>query len=154
MTDSATPPPDIAPPADAAGFFILRHFLVDLSVESPFGRIPDMAATSLQLQQEAAVNHQPLAEPETHGINVFQRLTASVGEQVVFLAELNYRIEVRLQGIMAENISRVLEVEVPEAIAPVMRTILEQNGAFAGYPEMRLHGLGFSEAFAKRAQAA
>jgi preprotein translocase subunit SecB len=153
MNETVISPDSAAPASDAAGFFILHHVMVDLSVENPFGRIPDDAAAGLRLSHEVAVSTAPLGEPETHGVNVFQRLTATVGEHVAFLAELNYRIEVRLQGIAADDVARVLEVEVPESLAPVLRAILEQNGAFAGYPEMRLDGLGFAEAFAQRATA-
>ena len=49
---SEQPTPTTTPPVEAAGFFVLRHFLVDLSVESPFGRLPDEVAASRATDQK------------------------------------------------------------------------------------------------------
>jgi preprotein translocase subunit SecB len=137
------------PPTEAVGFFILKHFLVDLSVESPFGRVADESAIAMGFQQEIAVLAQASGEPDTHRVDLRVRLTAQAGEQAVFLLELTYRVEVRLQNVLDENRARMLEVEVPEAVSATLRAIMEQCGTFAGYPEMRVAGLGFDVAFEK-----
>lgn len=139
-------------PAEAVGAHVLKHYLVDLSVETPAEHVDETRAGGLLLTQDLAVQT-TRGEGERWDVLVSLRLTAMIDQRVIFLIEMRYLIHCRLQNVPEEQRARVLEVEMPQALSPVMREILERNGAFAGYPSMRVAGLGFDVAFDKRQSA-
>ena len=129
------------------GFLIKQHYLNDLSVENPVGRVAQEEAPALRLGLDGGVRVSPLAEADSHRVEISLRLTAALGERVVFLAELTYRVEVELHGIPEPVRPHLLCVEVPVAIFPVIQEILVRNGAYAGYPDMQVSPLDFREIF-------
>lgn len=138
------------PSADAPGFFIVRHYLSDLSVECPFGRIDAEHLPALRMGHDLRMEAIPLdAVAGVYRVDIFVRLTAAVNEQVVFVAELTYRVDVQLHLIAEANLLETLVVEVPNAMQPVLRAIFEQNGEWAGYPDMRVVDLDFAKAYAQ-----
>jgi preprotein translocase subunit SecB len=127
---------------------VLYHALVDLSLENPRGRLPESYLAEIAPEYELQVRVAPLAEAECHRVDTMVRLSARAGIQVVFVAELTYRAEVQLHLVPAEDVQRVLHVEVPEAMFPVIKEVFETNGRYAGYPGVHLDGLDFAKAFA------
>ena len=137
-------------PPDAPGFFILRHYLLDLSVECPFGRIDAAHLPVLRMGHDLRMAALPLdAEQSIFRVDIFVRLSAAINDQLVFIAELTYRVEVQLHMIAEADAPEILVVGVPNAMQPVLRTIFEQNGDWAGYPDMRIGNLDFAKAYAE-----
>ena len=137
------------------GFFIIRNYLHDLSVENPVGRVAkneDIA--QLRFGLEGRVEVKPMEAPNTSLVEINMQLTSMLREQVVFLVDVTYRVEVELRGIPELVAPFTLSVNVPEAIFPVLQEILQRNAGYAGYPEMQMrmpdfralyvakHGLG------------
>lgn len=148
MSESESASPAQAP--DAPGFFIVRHYLSDLSVECPFGRIDAEHLPALRMGHDLRMEAIPLdAAAGVYRVDIFVRLTAAVNEQVVFVAELTYRVDVQLHLIAEDKLLETLVVEVPNAMQPVLRAIFEQNGEWAGYPDMRVGDLDFAKAYAQ-----
>lgn len=148
MSELESDNPTQAP--DAPGFFILRHYLLDLSVECPFGRIDAAHLPALRMGHDLRMEAIPLDSVEAiYRVDTFVRLTAAVDEQVVFIAELTYRVEVQLHLIAEANLLETLVVGVPNTMQPVFRAIFEQNGEWAGYPDMRIGDLDFAKAYAE-----
>lgn len=153
MTDETSIPEN--PPAeaqpvpipDAPGIVILHHALVDLSVENPHGYLrPEYAAEVVPAYQtEVAVT--PVPAIDAQRVDVMVRLSARSGLQLVFVIEMTYRADVRLHQVSPEDAPRVLHVDVPEALFPGIKEILETCGRFAGYPDMQVHGVDFAGAF-------
>lgn len=133
--------------AQEIGFLIKQHYLNDLSIENPAGRVAQEEAPGLRLGMDGGVKVNPLAETDAFRVEITLRLTAALGERVVFLAELTYRVEVELRGIPEPVRPHVLCVEVPTAIFPVIREILVRNGGYAGYSELQVAPLDFREIF-------
>ena len=147
---------DTAHAAGTAGVLILNHYLVDLSVENPGGRVPDERAADVALGMEVSVSVQPApgAPAGLFGVQVSLGLTASLNERVVFLIELRYGVVAQLKGISDPALTDpLLYVQVPTAIFPQLKSIVEQNGAFAGYPELTLREIDFAAHFNARAHA-
>lgn len=134
-------------PADEPGFFILNHYLFDLSVECPGGRILPEDVPRVAQGYDLRVSVFPLEGEGRNRVDIFVRLTAQVGERVVFMAELNYRVEVQFQNIPEAQLKEFLLVHVPNAVQPALRQIFEQNGAWCGYPDMRVGELNFAKAY-------
>ncbi|MDP2783783.1 MAG: protein-export chaperone SecB [Sulfurimicrobium sp.] len=129
------------------GFLIKHHYLNDLSIENPLGTVAQEEAHALRLGMDGGVKVNPLAEANSFQVAITLRLTAALGERVVFLAELTYRVDVELHGIPEPVRPHVLCVEVPTAIFPVIQEILTRNGAYAGYPDLQVAPLDFREIF-------
>ena len=89
----------------------------------------------------------------SYGVQIALGLPARLRERIVFLIELRYRVNVQLQGVAAADIPALLYVQVPNAVFPTLKTIIEQNGAFAGYPEITLQTIDFAGLFQARARA-
>lgn len=142
------PEPQPAALPDAPGFLILYHALVDLSLENPHGRLPETYLAEIAPAYELVVRVSPLAEQDCHRVDALVRLSARVGIQVVFVAELTYRAEVQLHRVPAEDVQRVLHVEVAEGLFPLIKEVFENNARYAGYPGVHLDGLDFAKAFA------
>lgn len=134
--------------SDRPGFEIIRNYLNDLSVENPFGRVPDEAADQLQQTASVRVEALPLAA-EMWQVNLWLELKATLHSQVVFLAELNYRAEVKLHHIPEPVAPQILHVDVPTTIFPVIQKIVADNGSFAGYPGLQLNPIDFRSIFYK-----
>lgn len=142
-TEIQTP---VGAPPDAPGFVILKHFLVDLSVENPPGRLPDQYLREIRTDQ--GVNVVVASLPNgVYRVDIFVRLAAMAGLQTIFVIEMNYQAEVTLHLVAPEDAPEVLHVQVPDALLPIIREIFESNGRFAGYPELRLIGLDFASPF-------
>lgn len=145
---STTPESNTAALPEAPGFLILYHGLVDLSLENPHGRLSETYLAEIAPEYEVAVRATPLPSANCHRVDTLVRLSARAGIQVVFVAELTYRAEVQLHRVAAEDVQRVLRVDVAQALFPLVKEVFETNGRFAGYPGVHLDGLDFAKAFA------
>jgi len=140
---------------DTPGAYILEHYLADFSIENPGGRLPAEQAADLVLGMDAAVVAVALpdAAPGMYGVQITLGLPARLGERVIFLIEMRYRVNVQVQGVSAETIPALLQVQVPNAVFPAIKEIVEKNGAFAGYPELVLLPINFAALFHVQSQA-
>ncbi len=154
ITGMNQPSKELTAVPDAPGFVIVRHFLVDLSVESPYGRLPpDLLPSLVPSQGVAVIVREVTGVTDTYLVDVQLRLGASAQQQVAFVLELTYRIEVLLHQVAEEDRLEVLHVQVPDALAAAMQEIAETNSRFAGYPEAKIFELGFAHAYAERCKA-
>lgn len=140
-------------PEDAPGFFINRHFLVDLSVENPYGRLPDDVLPQLRLDHGVHIETKPLDQPNLHQVDIWLRLTVAADAQPVFVTELNYRAEVELKLIPDPVVPQTLNVDVPEALTPMLQDVFSSATRHSGYPDLKLHNLDFRSLFNQSAAA-
>jgi protein-export chaperone SecB len=135
--------PETSASETAIGFRILRSYLNDLSVENPIGRLSDEVAAELSHHAGVSVAATPLEVAGTWQVEVGVQLAASRSGRTIFLLELNYRVDVELQGIPDPIVAHTLKVGVPTTIFPAIKEIIEQNGAYAGYPGINLQPFDF-----------
>ena len=79
-------------------------------------------------------------------------MPARLGERIIFLIEMRYRVNVQVQGVAAADVAALLQVQIPNAVFPAIKEIVEKNGAFAGYPELALLPIDFAALFHAQAQ--
>jgi len=141
--------------ADTPGAYILDQYLADFSIENPGGRVSAGQASELVLGMDVAVAAAALTDAADgkYGVQIALALPARLGERIIFLIELRYRVNVQLQGVDAANVGVLLHVQIPNAVFPALKAIVEANGAFAGYPEISLLPIDFAGLFRARAQA-
>lgn len=132
------------------GFFINRHYLHDLSVENPVGRVADEDLLHLRYGLDGRVDANPTGAPDTFLVGINMQFTSMLREQVVFLADVTYRVEVELRGIPELVAPFTLCVSVPEAVFPALQEILQRNGGYAGYPEMQVNAPDFRAIYAAK----
>lgn len=141
-TDTPTPLPD------AAGFILLRHYLLDLSIENPLGRINEQVLSDLTSHHSTAVRVAVPADPTLpHWVDITVHLAAQAGERIVFVAELTYRAEVMLHNVPEAEAAHVLQVQVPESLLPAFQEIISRNAFYGGYQGLVIHALDFEGAF-------
>lgn len=140
---------------DTPGAYILEQYLADFSIENPGGCVSAEQAADLALGMDAAVVAAPLpdAAPGMYGVQITLGLPARLGERVIFLIEMRYRVNVQVQGVSAENIPALLQVQIPNAVFPAIKEIVQRNGAFAGYPELVLLPIDFAALFHVQSRA-
>ena len=140
--------------ADTPGAYILDQYLADFSIENPGGRVSAGQAAELVLGMDVAVAAAALTDAADgkYGVQIALALPARLGERIIFLIELRYRVNVQLQGVDAANVAALLHVQIPNAVFPALKAIVETNGAFAGYPEISLLPIDFAGLFSARAQ--
>ena len=141
-------------PADTPGAFIIDQYLADFSIENPGGRVSPERAAELELGLEVAVHAEALpgAPPGLYGVQIALGMPARLSEGIIFLIELRYRVNVQVQGVDVTDLAALLHVQIPNAVFPALKAIVEANGAFAGYPEISLLPIDFAELFRARTQ--
>ena len=143
--------------ADTPGAYILDQYLADFSIENPGGRVSAGQAAELVLGMDVAVAAAALTDAadgkEKYGVQIALAMPARLGERIIFLIELRYRVNVQLQGVDAANVGALLHVQIPNAVFPALKAIVETNGAFAGYPEISLLPIDFAGLFRAQVQA-
>lgn len=129
------------------GFFVNRHYLSDLSVENPVGRVDDAQLPEIAYGLDGSVNATPLGEEGMFLVEVGLCLTAMLRNRVVFMVEITYRIEVELRGIPDLVRPFTLLVSVPEWIFPLLQEVLQRNATYAGYPEAKFTAPNYREKY-------
>ena len=137
---------------EPVGFFIHRHYLHDLSVENPVGRIADEDVSKVGQSMDGRVDAFPMQGENRFRVDVQLQLFAAVESRPVFLTEITYRAEVELQGIAKGFEAGVLCVEVPTAIFPTIQEVLQRNAGYAGYPDMQISPLDYQAIFDRNRQ--
>jgi preprotein translocase subunit SecB len=152
MSDIPSTQPS-TPADDRVGTLIIRHYLHDLSVENPAGRVADADISAMLSGMDGGVTAARLDAPNQHLVSIHLLLTSKLGERVVFLMELTYRVEVEMFNLSGDVGEFALAVSVPEAIFPVIQELVKINGSYAGYPEMEVAPPNFHALFANRKAA-
>ena len=132
------------------GFFINRQYLYDLSVENLVGEIvpQDMPVLKQGLEgsvQAHAVEQADAASaPADFNVDITIKLSAAINDRVVFIIELTYRVEVTPSSIPDFALPQMLCVAVPTNVFASIKQILQQNAAYAGYPDLYVADFDFN----------
>lgn len=152
-SSESSPAPTLLP--DAPGFVVLRHYLLDLSVENPLGRLSEDAHGEVATEHLLdVVCHRAQELGGVERVDITVHLRALIGGRPFFIAELTHRVELLLHRIDEASVAEVLQVQVPETLTPVLANLLTGCGHFAGYPDMQVGTLDFAGAYAGRLAAA
>ena len=124
------------------GVEFVSHYLQDLSFEAPFGPCPPEKLGSVDLKRDVRVGVEFRADG-LHHVSVQLYTTGTLENRTILLCELTYKALVRLHQIPDPVAPQVLGVDVPQALLPAVKRVLEDNSVFAGFPRLRLEDIDF-----------
>lgn len=124
------------------GFEVVRHYLKDLSFESPRGPLEPEQLDTVDLKRDLSLSISMLPDG-SHVVAIYLLVSGSEAGTVRLLCELTYIAEVRLHGIPDPVAPQILSVNVPEVLLRQVNLILGQNSLFGGYPDLVLDSVDF-----------
>lgn len=130
-------------PAGAApGIEFVSHYLKDLSFEAPFGPCPPERLGEVDLKRDVRVNVEFRGDG-IHQVSLSIYATGTLDGRTILLCELTYTASVRLRLIPDPVRPQILGVDVPTALLPQVKRVLEDNSVFAGFPPLELTDIDF-----------
>jgi preprotein translocase subunit SecB len=124
------------------GIQFLTHYLRDLSFETPHGPCDPELIDKVDLQRDVRI--EVTARPGgTWEVNLVVLATGVLDGRTILLCELTYASLVQLHMIPDPVAPQILGVNVPQALLPEVKRILEKNAVFAGFPPIELSDIDF-----------
>lgn len=129
--------------AQAPSLNVLVQYVKDLSFENP--NAPNSLApqeTAPQIAINVNVGAQPLSATEFE-VELKLEAKATVGDAVMFAAELLYAGLFRIQGVPEEHLHPFVLIECPRMLFPFARQILADATRNGGFPPLLLDPIDF-----------
>jgi len=126
---------------------VLAQYTKDASFENP--NAPDSLRSGLdapQINIGIEIGRQML-EGDNVEVTLFLKAEAKRGEQVAFIAELEYAGLFAFQGVNAEEIQPLIMIECPRLLFPFARQIMAEMTQNGGYPPIMLEPPDFAGMF-------
>ena len=126
---------------------VLAQYTKDASFENP--NAPDSLRSGLEapaINIEIEIGRQMLSE-DTVEVVLMLKASASRGEQVAFLAEIEYAGLFAFQGIGVQEIQPMIMIECPRLLFPFARQIMAERTQNGGYPPIMLEPPDFAAMF-------
>ncbi len=137
---SETPNENQAAEAAAPGLQILVQYVRDLSFENPGA--PNFAEMQPDIGVNANVGARKLSDTD-YEVGLKFRIEAKNGDNVQFIAELEYCGVFRLVNIPENDTKPVLLIEAPRQLFPFARRVLADATRDGGYPPIMLDPIDF-----------
>ena len=126
---------------------ILAQYTKDASFENP--NAPDSLRSGLdapQIQIGIEIGRQ-MMEGDNVEVTLMLKADARRGDQVAFIAELEYAGLFAFQGVNAEEIQPLILIECPRLLFPFARQIMAEMTQNGGYPPIMLEPPDFAAMF-------
>lgn len=141
MSDSSNETHDeAAAPEASAGLQIMVQYVRDLSFENPGA--PNFADMQPDIGVNANVGARKLSDTD-YEVGLKFRIEAKNGDNVQFIAELEYCGVFRLINIPENDAKPVLLIEAPRQLFPFARRVLADATRDGGYPPIMLDPIDF-----------
>ena len=137
---SETPNENQAAQAAAPGLQIMVQYVRDLSFENPGA--PNFADMQPDIGVNANVGARKLSDTD-YEVGLKFRIEAKNGDNVQFIAELEYCGVFRLINIPENDTKPVLLIEAPRQLFPFARRVLADATRDGGYPPVMLDPIDF-----------
>lgn len=131
---------------ETPGIEFISHYLKDLSFEAPSGPCPPERLGEVDLKRDLRVNVDVHADG-THQVSLSMFATGTLDGRTLLLCELTYTASVRLHLIPEPVRAQTLSADVPAALLPHVKRVLENNSVFAGFPPLRLTDIDFMQMY-------
>ena len=126
---------------------VLAQYTKDASFENP--NAPDSLRTGLEAPQigiNIEIGRQML-EGDAVEVTLMLKADARRGDQVAFIAELEYAGLFAFQGVNAEEIQPMILIECPRLLFPFARQIMAEMTQNGGFPPIMLEPPDFAAMF-------
>ena len=142
-----TPQPVTGAAAGAAGQLALQAvYLKDCSFEAPLGpRVTPDWNPAIGLDLNTAVN---VIEGDLREVLLTVTVSAKIGEQTVFLAEVKQAGAFIMQNLSEGDFRRAAGIVCPGVLFPYVRAVVSQLVSLGGFPQLLLPPVNFEALFA------
>tara|TARA_B100000963_G_scaffold234934_1_gene205305 strand:- start:2856 stop:3365 length:510 start_codon:yes stop_codon:yes gene_type:complete len=141
MSDNSNQAANETPPADAApGLQIMVQYIRDLSFENPGA--PNFGELQPDIGVSANVGARKLSESD-YEVGLKFHIEAKNGDNIHFIAELEYCGVFRLVNISDADTKPALLIEAPRQLFPFARRVLADTTRDGGYPPIMLDPIDF-----------
>ncbi len=126
---------------------VLAQYTKDASFENP--NAPDSLRSGLEAPQiniGIEIGRQML-EGDNVEVTLFLKADARRGDQVAFIAELEYAGLFAFQGVNGDEIQPLIMIECPRLLFPFARQIMAEMTQNGGYPPIMLEPPDFAGMF-------
>ena len=137
---SETPNENQTAETAAPGLQIMVQYVRDLSFENPGA--PNFADMQPEINVNANVGARKLSDTD-YEVGLKFRIEAKTGDNVQFIAELEYCGVFRLINIPENDTKPVLLIEAPRQLFPFARRVLADATRDGGYPPIMLDPIDF-----------
>lgn len=136
--------------ANAPSMRIMAQYLKDLSFESPGAPQSLMSSdSSPAIDISVNVNAHGISDTD-YEVELDLEAKAMDGENVVFVAELQYAGIFRLENIPQETMHPVVLIECPRMLFPFARHILADATRNGGFPPLMIDPIDFAGMYNQR----
>ena len=141
MADEATPAEQPTQPAQPR-LQVITQYIKDLSFEN----VAIQKGTKIEGQPEISV--QVSLDASKRAEDVYEvtnkvKVTSKSGENVIFLMELDYAGQFRVQNVPNEQLHPFLMIECPRMIFPYLRRIIGDITRDGGFPPLNLDNIDY-----------
>ena len=141
MADEATPAEQPTQPAQPR-LQVITQYIKDLSFEN----VAIQKGTKIEGQPEISV--QVSLDATKRAEDVYEvtnkvKVTSKSGENVIFLMELDYAGQFRVQNVPNEQLHPFLMIECPRMIFPYLRRIIGDITRDGGFPPLNLDNIDY-----------
>lgn len=131
-------------------FSVITQFLKDLSFECPKGSV---GIDEKQMEMEVAVGlSTKLFAEDVYEVSLKLNGEAKIGEQTIFIAEVNYAGHFIMRNIPEEQQEMLIGIEAPNLLFPFARRILTNAIIDAGFRSPQIEPINFAHLFMQAKQ--
>ena len=142
MADEETPPAEQPTQPVQPRLQVINQYIRDLSFENVAiqkgTKIEGQPDISVQVSLDAAKRAEDVYEV-TNKVKV----TSKSGEDVIFLLELDYAGQFRVQNVPNEQLHPFLMIECPRMIFPYLRRVIGDITRDGGFPPLNLDNIDY-----------
>jgi len=128
-------------PEDQPGFFVLKHYLTDMSFENPRGPLEERQCADIKKKLTVGVDTRE--EQEADMVLLTLSLEAQYQGRIVFLCDISYCAHVRMNKIPEQMKAQILHVSVPTSLIPFLNNAIDHAARAAGYPGLKIGDIDF-----------
>ncbi len=142
MADETTPTATPTAPQTPPKIQILNQYIRDLSFENlamQKGKMPE-GKTAFKVQ--VALDARKMEDGNYEVINKLN-ITGMVGEENIFLIELDYAGRFSIENVADAQLHPILMVECPRLMFPYMRRVVGDLTRDGGYPPLNLDNIDY-----------
>jgi preprotein translocase subunit SecB len=121
---------------------VLTQFIRDLSFENIAAQRGTPGDGKPEIKVQVNLDAQKRAEDQ-YDVALKVKIDSRMGEQSLFLLELDYAGRFRVQNVPAEQLHPLLMIECPRLIFPYVRRIVGDVTRDGGYPPINLDTIDF-----------
>lgn len=131
---------------------LLRIYLRDCSLESPNTPTIFSVGGESQFKLEVNVTNRK-GDNDHYEVTLTLQARATVGEQTMFLIEVQQACLMQVTGIVGDELDQILGAWAPQQLYPFAREVIASLAMHAGFPQVMLPVVDFQQYYLQNKEA-